>query len=243
MKRITIIAAMVAAALSAGAAQADCNGAFVSNCSVDSPSNTTNNQGGTGIGIGVAGASSNAAAIATSVTTQGQLQGQHQGQHQGQLQGQSNSAVGTGNQTAINYNAPPPNLRDLAPGFALGGLYPSSPCMGTSNVGGSGPGFSIGFGTSWVDEECQKMEASRNAPTAADKIHVWCKSKFADGSPSCPKAKAAEATPAVKVVADDRKKKTSEDKPKKAVDDGIMQPVTCVSDAYIARRMGTTVCQ
>jgi hypothetical protein len=83
--------------------------------------------------------------------------------------------------------------RNNTPSIGLGSLYPSSPCMGTSNVGGSGPGFSIGFGTSWVDEECQKMEASRNAPTPGDRVFVWCKSKFAEGSPSCPKPAAAPA--------------------------------------------------
>ncbi len=31
--------------------------------------------------------------------------------------------------------------------------------VGSTSAGGSGVGFGLSFGTSWVDEECQKMEA------------------------------------------------------------------------------------
>lgn len=82
------------------------------------------------------------------------------------------------------------------PGVGLGGLYPSSPCMGTTNIGGSGPGIGLAFGTSWIDTNCQLMETARFAPTEADKKFVWCKSDYAKGSPSCAAAeKKAEAAP------------------------------------------------
>jgi hypothetical protein len=69
--------------------------------------------------------------------------------------------------------------------------------VGSTSAGGSGVGFGLSFGTSWVDEECQKMEAARNAPTPGDRVHVWCQSKFAAASPSCAKGAAAAKTGSV----------------------------------------------
>ena len=277
MKRITIIAAAVAALMGGGSALADCNGAYVSNCTVDSPSNTTNNQGGTGIGVGVgiAGASANAAAAAgasasagvinknTNVGINAQEQGQRQGQEQGQLQGQSQSnknyntdvnLVGQGQKqsndgnkqsTSLVFEAP--NLRDLAPGFALGGLYPSANCHGTTNIGGSGPGFSIGFGTSWEDRDCGIRETARlfgvNTP---DGVAVLCSSKYAEAAPSCQKIKAQKKaeSEAVKVVADEpKKRKTADDRTPPKAEGGIMPVRSCVTDEHIARRMGAPLCQ
>lgn len=64
-------------------------------------------------------------------------------------------------------------------------IYPTAPCMGSSSAGAGWLGFGMSGGTSWVDRECQLMEASRNAPTPADRIYVWCKSESAKGAPSC----------------------------------------------------------
>jgi hypothetical protein len=219
MKLKLILAAFFATALSAGQALADCNGAFVNDCQNEVTNNNQQyggqgGQGGNGYGLGIGIGKGGDAYNRTDVdvrnyNTLGQQQGQHQGQGQGQLQG--NIGLGSGNKTSIQIDAPViPTSTTLknTPDVSLGGLYPSAPCMGSSNIGGSGPGFSIGFGTSWVDTNCQLMETSRNAPTPADKTYVWCKSEFAKGSPSCPKeaAKSAEAVAPV-VVADQADKR------------------------------------
>jgi hypothetical protein len=138
---------------------------------------------------------------------QGQLQGQGQGQQQGQSannsQGQSQgsnyqgqSADNAGNTQSIVIQGPPAaqsltydgkyRLETVATAYAPN-IYPTSPCMGSTSGGVTSGSwlFGLSFGTSWTDEECQKQEASRNAPTPADRIHVWCQSKFAAGSPSC----------------------------------------------------------
>lgn len=64
-------------------------------------------------------------------------------------------------------------------------IYPTAPCMGSTSAGAGWVGFGFSGGTSWTDTECQLMEAARNAPTAADRVYVWCKSASAKGAPSC----------------------------------------------------------
>jgi len=77
----------------------------------------------------------------------------HQGQQQGQTQSNSNSAVGSGNVTEFNsrseVNAQPAIAPDLA------GLV-GSQCMGSVTASGAGGGIvSIGFGTTYVDHDCE----------------------------------------------------------------------------------------
>lgn len=74
------------------------------------------------------------------------------------------------------------------PGFALGNVYPTAPCMGSSQVGGSGVGFSIGIGTSWIDDECGIRETARSfagANLKEDALAILCTSKYAAAAPSC----------------------------------------------------------
>ena len=76
------------------------------------------------------------------------------------------------------------------PAFALGNVYPTSPCMGSSQVGGSGVGFSIGVGTSWTDDECGIRETSRSFNGLGlkdDALAILCTSKYAAAAPSCAK--------------------------------------------------------
>jgi len=77
------------------------------------------------------------------------------------------------------------------PGIALGNVYPTAPCMGSSTVGGSGPGFSIGIGTSWTDNECGKRETARSFAGMGlkeDALAILCTSEYAAAAPSCAKA-------------------------------------------------------
>lgn len=74
------------------------------------------------------------------------------------------------------------------PNFALGNVYPTAPCMGSSNIGGSGPGFSIGVGTSWRDDECGIRETARSfrgMGLDTDALVVLCTSQYAAVAPSC----------------------------------------------------------
>jgi len=76
------------------------------------------------------------------------------------------------------------------PAFGLGTVYPTSPCMGSSQVGGSGVGFSIGVGTSWTDDECGIRETARSFQGMglnADGLSILCTSKYAAAAPSCKK--------------------------------------------------------
>ena len=67
-------------------------------------------------------------------------------------------------------------------------VYPTSPCMGSSSIGGAGVGFGISFGTSWESEECQLRETSRsfaNMGMKEDAIAILCTSEYAKNAPSC----------------------------------------------------------
>ena len=75
-----------------------------------------------------------------------------------------------------------------APAFGLGNVYPTAPCMGSSQVGGSGVGFSFGVGTSWTDHECGKRETARSFNSMGmkeDALAVLCSSEYAAVAPSC----------------------------------------------------------
>ena len=74
----------------------------------------------------------------------------------------------------------------------LGSLYPSAPCMGTSNVGGGNPFFNIAVGTSWESKECQIRETARSFSAVGltnDAIAILCSSEYAAVAPSCAKTK------------------------------------------------------
>jgi len=87
------------------------------------------------------------------------------------------------------------------PAFALGNVYPTAPCMGSSTVGGSGPGFSIGIGTSWKDDECGVRETSRSFAGMGlkeDALAILCTSQYAAAAPSCKPVAAQVPAPAPK---------------------------------------------
>jgi hypothetical protein len=71
-------------------------------------------------------------------------------------------------------------------------VYPTSPCMGSSAVGGSGVGFGVSFGTSWTDDECGIRETARSFNGLGlkdDAVSVLCTSKYAAIAPVCNKQK------------------------------------------------------
>lgn len=81
------------------------------------------------------------------------------------------------------------------PSVFSGNVYPTSPCMGSSTVGGAGVGFGFSLGTSWTDDECGIRETSRSFNGLGlkdDAIKVLCTSKYAAAAPSCAGAAKAE---------------------------------------------------
>ena len=126
-----------------------------------------------------------------------------------QAQGQVGIVANKGNSNAITFQDSGRSDVQYSGGYKVKNvpsvvapnIYPSSPCMGSSSAAGAGVGFGLSFGTSWTDEECQKMEAARNAPSAEDKKFVWCQGKFNAGAPSCKGLAKAAALEADKVAA------------------------------------------
>lgn len=148
-------------------------------------------------------------AIASSA--QGQLQGQFQGQVgiiDNDVRIRGLSSVSTGDTTLTVNEAPIPadttsrvtqrgtvTIKNT-PEITLSNIHPTAPCMGGTSVGGSGPGFSIGIGTSWTDKDCSLRETARSFAgmgLAEDALAVLCASEFAVSAPSCKALKAEEA--------------------------------------------------
>jgi hypothetical protein len=124
-----------------------------------------------------------------------------QGQVQKQQQQQTATATNAGNALTIN-EAPVPtvtttniNQNDYTvrnvPSVFSGNVYPTAPCMGSSQVGGAGVGFGFSIGSSWTDDECGIRETSRSfngLGLKEDAIKILCTSKYAAAAPSCAKA-------------------------------------------------------
>lgn len=159
---------------------------------------------------------------------QGQLQGQAQGQAQGQGQfsinkngnynsnrnsnHNRNSATGVGvgvarsysdgssanNSMTNNYEAV--DLRDNTPDAYAPPLATSNgTCMGSSSIGGSGPGLGLSVGSTWRDDACsrrynaQMMHALGHADVA---VNIMCQDEsVAQAAPHlCPQPEQASSS-------------------------------------------------
>lgn len=116
--------------------------------------------------------------------------GQQQGQAQGQQQSSTSTAANQGNNQTIVFEAAKPvdttnrdltdtaiasinaqAARDVAgttqtikntPSIGIASLTSSNDtCMGSVSAGGSGPGFSIGLGSTYKDDNCVMLKNSR----------------------------------------------------------------------------------
>jgi hypothetical protein len=150
--------------------------------------------------------------------TNAQNQGQAQGQLQGQTQAaigvgiavvKSNisndvrnraisSANNLGNSLTVNEAPIPANTSERlhiddysvknVPSVLTGSVYPTAPCMGSSQAGVGWVGAGVSFGTSWTDDECGIRETSRSfagMDLKEDALAVLCTSKYAAAAPSC----------------------------------------------------------
>lgn len=116
-----------------------------------------------------------------------------------QAQGQKQSAV-AGNSLQINVpqelanktitNRVETNDYKIAtvPNVFGGNVYPTAPCMGSSQIGGAGIGFGFSIGSSWTDDECGIRETARSFNSFGmkeDAVKVLCSSKYAAVAPAC----------------------------------------------------------
>jgi hypothetical protein len=102
------------------------------------------------------------------------------------------AAFAGGSTSGVNFEITSPKN---TPSVFSGNVYPTSPCMGSSTVGGAGVGFGFSLGTSWTDDECGIRETSRSFNGLGlkdDAIKVLCTSKYAAAAPSCAGAAKAE---------------------------------------------------
>jgi hypothetical protein len=151
-------------------------------------------------------------AHATTLASQSQGQAQVQTQGQGQLQGQAlisnissdvrnratSQANNLGNSLTVNEAPIPANTSERlhiddytvknVPNVLTGSVYPTAPCMGSSQAGVGWVGAGVSFGTSWTDDECGIRETARSFSSMdlkEDALAVLCTSKYAAAAPSC----------------------------------------------------------
>jgi hypothetical protein len=143
---------------------------------------------------------------ATTLASQQQAQAQAQGQGQDQKAiasastGSESTASNTGNTLTVTEAPIPANTTQTirhsdytiknVPNVLTGSVYPTAPCMGSSQVGAAGIGFGVSVGTSWTDDECGIRETARSfsgMSLPADALAILCTSKYAAAAPSCGK--------------------------------------------------------
>jgi hypothetical protein len=105
-----------------------------------------------------------------------------------------------GNAQSIQFVNKAPNTQTVrsVPGVSTGNVFPTSPCMGGTQVGGSGVGFGFSVGTSWKDDECGLRETARSFQgigLPGDAIAILCSSIYAKAAPTCQKTGQALAQP------------------------------------------------
>lgn len=67
-------------------------------------------------------------------------------------------------------------------------LGATSPCMGSTSLGGSGVGFGFSAGTTWHDKDCTIRETARSFAGMGmnhDAMAILCSSDYAAAAPSC----------------------------------------------------------
>ena len=168
-KRTAIfITAISAAALVAGIV-VSCLPAFAGNDTcvaspggcADITDNSTTNQGGTGVGVGIAGAKAEGGDVYRSGNSKNENTNKNrndnrsnataiQGQDQGQIQGQS---------TAVSIN----NERGAASSYATGLVTGNDVCMGSTSAGVQALDFGISLGTTWEDDTCKRLKMAQAA--------------------------------------------------------------------------------
>lgn len=93
-----------------------------------------------------------------------------------------------GGSHSVNTNVSGTTTLRNVPNVVPPNILPTSPCMGSSSLGGSVAGFGIGGGTSWKDTDCGYRETARvfmQAGRMEDGIAVLCASEYAGTAPVC----------------------------------------------------------
>jgi hypothetical protein len=93
----------------------------------------------------------------------------------------TNGSATSGNSQTINITSPSETTQTVknVPSMFSGALTSSNDtCMGSTTMGGAGPGFGVSFGTTWTDNNCKMLKNSRelwNMGMKAAALALMCK--------------------------------------------------------------------
>ena len=149
---------------------------------------------GVGVGLGGAGGMGGSATGGAATSNSAGGAGGKAVATSGSSTATGGNPVGNGGASSVTYNEAPAAAQrgtvtiKNTPEVTLSNIAPTSPCMGGTSVGGSGPGFSIGIGTMWKDSDCSLRETARSFAGLGltdDAIATLCSSEYAAAAPSC----------------------------------------------------------
>jgi hypothetical protein len=93
----------------------------------------------------------------------------------------TNGSATSGNSQTINITSPSETTQTVknVPSMFSGALTSSNDtCMGSTTMGGAGPGFGVSFGTTWTDNNCKMLKNARelhNYGMKAAALALLCK--------------------------------------------------------------------
>lgn len=205
--KITTLALAVAFAFSGAAYGQTATGTGTANSQSGVTANPVNQNNNSGTGSSSsssgsqAGASSQTTGNSVGVTVQQDFRGPASSTVESRISGTTTENVNvhsSGTVTEnhnINTNLSGTTTLKNVPNVVPPNILPTSPCMGSTSIGGSVAGFGIGGGTSWKDGDCGYRETARvfmQAGRMEDGIAVLCASEYAAAAPIC-KAQAKKA--------------------------------------------------
>lgn len=161
-------------------------------------SSTTNAATGVGIGTASSEATSNSTAVSGSYSQGGAAVSLSQGGTSGAVSGAS--SAGQTNSMSVNNRDRLQAPAVVAPALTSG----NDTCMGSSSVGGSGPGFGFSVGSTWSDEHCRMLKSAsilfnlgkEDAALARVCMDAMNREALESTGYKCPTPKTVAATPA-----------------------------------------------
>lgn len=186
--KIKVLALAVALAISGAVGAQTANSTSGAGASTTTTANPVNTNMGNGASTSSSGSQAGANASTTgNAATLGVTVQQDFSGPSSQTVNTHNTLSGGTTQSIDTHVSGTTTLKNV-PNVIAPNILPTSPCMGSTSIGGAVAGFGIGGGTSWKDADCGYRETARvflQANMPADGIAVLCTSEYAASAPSC----------------------------------------------------------
>jgi hypothetical protein len=144
---------------------------------------------GIGIGVGIGGNSASNASSKSTSTSSVKNSGNSSNTNVNVAEGGSATASNGGQQNSQSTSYVNEQVHQ-APTVIAPDAYPSAPCRVSTSIGGSAPLGGLSFGSSKLDDQCDKRETARSFALIGDKEaarQILCTTKAAKNVTTCKK--------------------------------------------------------